>query len=222
MMQSYPDILEADGIHLSFDGRTILSSIYIRCETGKVTGLLGRNGEGKTCLMNIIYGRLQAESSSVRLNEGHLRDAWKQPHRLRFAPQFHFIPAAFTLRRVFSDLEVNFLRFCEFFPEFEGCGGDRLGSLSGGHRRLVEIYTILCSQTMFVLLDEPFSHVMPVHVETLLKVIRREKADKGILLSDHLYSEVVGASDDLYMLTGGNLAAVPEAEELRWEKASEG
>ena len=47
--------LEIDSIQFEFNGRKILSDIYLQCETGKITGLLGKNGEGKSCLMNIIY-----------------------------------------------------------------------------------------------------------------------------------------------------------------------
>ncbi|MGS0014500.1 ATP-binding cassette domain-containing protein, partial [Escherichia coli] len=56
-------ILEADGIQLSFYERKILSGIYLQCETGKITGLLGRNGQGKSCLMKIMFGSLPAEKS---------------------------------------------------------------------------------------------------------------------------------------------------------------
>ena len=45
--------LEADGIQLAFDERKILTDIYIKCQTGRITGLLGRNGQGKSCLMEI-------------------------------------------------------------------------------------------------------------------------------------------------------------------------
>ena len=48
--------LEADGIQLDYNGRKILSDIYLKCETGKIIGLLGRNGCGKSSLMKIIYG----------------------------------------------------------------------------------------------------------------------------------------------------------------------
>ena len=53
--------LEVNSIQLEFDGRRILSDIYIKCETGKITGLLGRNGQGKSCLMKIMYGDLKCE-----------------------------------------------------------------------------------------------------------------------------------------------------------------
>lgn len=207
-------ILEADGVYLNLGGRNILSSVYIRCETGRVTGLLGRNGEGKTCLMNIIYGRIEAESRSVRLNGAPFYNGWKQPGHLRYAPQFHFIPGVFSLKRVFRDLNIDFSRFSNYFPEFKDHYRRRMRALSGGHRRLVEIYTILCSETEFAMLDEPFSHVMPLHVETLLEVISHEKANKGILLSDHLYREVFAASDDLYFLEGGHLIPLQEQNEL--------
>jgi ABC-type cobalamin/Fe3+-siderophores transport system ATPase subunit len=46
--------LEAESIQLEFGSRQILSSIYLKCETGKITGLLGRNGAGKSCLMKIM------------------------------------------------------------------------------------------------------------------------------------------------------------------------
>ena len=68
-------ILEADGIQLAFDNRKILLSIYLKCETGNITGLLGKNGTGKSCLMRIIHSSLYCESSiridgkSIKNNE---------------------------------------------------------------------------------------------------------------------------------------------------------
>lgn len=61
--------LEADSILLEYGLRKILSDVYIKCETKKITGLLGRNGEGKTSLMNIIYGSLKPENQFVQINK---------------------------------------------------------------------------------------------------------------------------------------------------------
>ncbi|HZI00856.1 MAG TPA: ATP-binding cassette domain-containing protein, partial [Flavisolibacter sp.] len=55
--------LEVDSIQLNFGEIKILSDIYIKCETGSITGLLGRNGQGKSCLMRVIHGSLPAEKS---------------------------------------------------------------------------------------------------------------------------------------------------------------
>jgi len=77
--------LEADSIQLEFDGRSILSDIYLKAETGKITGLLGRNGAGKSCLMKIIYGSLKSEKS-IRIDGYAQHEALKQTGLLRYLP----------------------------------------------------------------------------------------------------------------------------------------
>ncbi len=62
--------LEVDGVILEFNSKRILQDVYLKSESGKVTGLLGRNGSGKSCLMKIIYGELVPNDKSVRI-DGH-------------------------------------------------------------------------------------------------------------------------------------------------------
>ncbi|MDB5190710.1 MAG: hypothetical protein JWQ96_273 [Segetibacter sp.] len=102
--------LEVDSIQLDFGNRRILSSIYLKCETGKITGLLGRNGQGKTSLMNIIYGSLKCEKS-VQFDNTACYEAFKRPDLLLYLPQFNFIPQSLSLRRVFKDFELNYASF---------------------------------------------------------------------------------------------------------------
>src|SRR5260221_13491758 len=103
-------ILEADGIQLEFDGRKILSDIYVQCKTGKITGLLGRNGTGKSCLMKIIYGSLKVEKS-IRIDKQSKNEAFKQPGLLVYLPQFNFIPSSLSLKRIFKDFEIDYAPF---------------------------------------------------------------------------------------------------------------
>jgi ABC-type multidrug transport system ATPase subunit len=70
--------LEADNILLEFGLRQVLSDIHIHCRTGEITGLLGRNGQGKTCLMKILYGDLNASSYSVRFDNISDRQAFRK------------------------------------------------------------------------------------------------------------------------------------------------
>src|SRR3954471_9444247 len=102
--QSLPmkHILEADSIQLAFGERTILSDVYLKCETGKITGLLGRNGQGKSCLMKIIHGTMPLEKS-VRFDKQSHYQPFKRPDLLLYLPQFNFIPKQLNLTRVFKD-----------------------------------------------------------------------------------------------------------------------
>jgi len=213
--------LEADGIELFFGTRKILSDIYIKAETGTITGLLARNGEGKTSLMNIIYGNLKANIRSVRFDDQSTPEAFKKPDLLTYLPQFNFIPASLTLQRVFKDFEIPFSDFEYDFPEFKNRQHEKISELSGGQRRLTEVYLLIKSKTQFTMLDEPFSHVMPLHLQQLSILITREKQHKGFIITDHLYKHITDISDNIYVLKDGkthHIKTMEEIEELGYAK----
>jgi ABC-type lipopolysaccharide export system ATPase subunit len=195
--------LEADSIELNFGTWTILKDIYITCETGKITGFLGRNGEGKSCLMNIICGNLEPQNKSIRVNNKAALNIGRQPDLLKHLPQFNFIPKSLSLRRVFRDYQIDFSCFEKDFPELGVKCDSLIKNLSGGQIRIIELYIILRSKTKFVILDEPFTHIMPVHVEQIKKIINEEKMNKGIIITDHVYQHVLDLSDYLYVLVNG-------------------
>jgi ABC-type lipopolysaccharide export system ATPase subunit len=207
--------LEVDSIILEFGNHRVLQDVYFTNETGKVTGILGRNGCGKSCLMNIIYGVLPTNDKSIRIDGKAIFDGYRNPELFRYLPQFNFIPKDFRISRIFSDFGLDFAQFVSRFPEFEKYHSFRLGMLSGGERRIIEIYAILTSETKFCMLDEPFSHIMPLHVETLKNIIIEEKQNKGIIITDHLHRYITEISDQLYVITNGKAHLTKEIGELR-------
>ncbi|WP_214226070.1 ATP-binding cassette domain-containing protein [Pedobacter sp. B4-66] len=208
--------LEVDSVFLEFGERRILSDIYLKCETGKITGLLGRNGNGKTCLMNIIYGNLNPNSKSIRFDDLTVLAAYKRPDLLLYLPQFNFIPQTLSLKRVFADFELDFSEFESRFPEFKSRNSSSLKSLSGGNRRLVEVYIVLKAKSKFAMLDEPFSHLSPVMIEAVMELMNEEKMNKGLLITDHMFRNIIEISDSLYVLTGGKTHLTKEVEELEF------
>jgi lipopolysaccharide export system ATP-binding protein len=208
--------LEADSIFLEFGSRKILSDIYLKCETGKITGLLGRNGNGKTCLMNIIYGNLNANSKSIRFDDLTVQAAYKRPDLLLYLPQFNFIPQTLTLKRIFADFDLDFFEFENRFPDFKSKYKSTLKSLSGGNRRLVEVYIVLKAKSKFAMLDEPFSHLSPIMIESIMELMNEEKKNKGLLVTDHMFRNIIEISDHLYVLTGGKTHLTKAVEELEF------
>ena len=191
---------EVDSILLEFGARRILSNIYLKCETGKVTGILGRNGQGKTCLMNVVYGNLNPISKSIRFDDITIFQAFKRPDLLTYLPQFEFIPSHLTLKRIFSDFDLEFSDFEIKFPEFSTKFKSSIKTLSGGQRRLIEVYVIIKSKSQFSMLDEPFSHLMPIQIEKVTELLESEKSKKGFLITDHMFRYVTEISDYLYVL----------------------
>ena len=208
--------LEVDSVYLEFNGRRILSDIYVRCETGKITGLLGRNGNGKSCLMNVIYGNLKASSQSVRIDDEHVPNAYQRPDLLLNLPQFNFIPKNLSLKRIFSDFNVDYSSLELVFPEFKSKYKTAIKDLSGGQGRLIEIFLLLKKSSRFVMLDEPFSHLSPIHIEVVKELIQQEKANKGFLITDHMFRHIVQICDDLYVLADGKMHLTKDVQELEF------
>lgn len=195
-------VLEIDSVQLEFGGKKILSNIYLQCKTGSITGLLGKNGQGKSCLMRIIYGNLKCEKS-VRFDHTSIVESFKRPDLLVYLPQFNFIPKSLSIRRVFQDFGLQYGEFQNKFSEFTTRDKSTLGSLSGGERRLIELYAIVKSTSQFAMLDEPFTHLNPLQIEKAKKMLIDEKANKGLLITDHMYRHVIDICDSLYVLTNG-------------------
>lgn len=206
--------IEADSVMLDLGGRRVLQDVYICCETGHICGILGRNGSGKSSLLRIIYGDLRATDQSVRIEGEALLDRFRRPEEMRYLPQHHFIPKSLILKAVLDDFELEPADFFRAFPGFDKHYNSSMQSLSGGERRVLELYAVLMSHTRFCLLDEPFSHIMPLHVDTFKELLTQEKANKGILLTDHQYRHVTELSDVFYLISQGKTHRVSGVGDL--------
>ena len=118
------------------------------------------------------------------------------------------------LERALGDFGLQREDLERWFPEFISLRGTRIGELSGGEQRILECFIILRSPARFILLDEPFSQIAPLHVATLQTLIRQEKATKGILLTDHMYRHVTGIADRLYVMADGQAYPCENDEDL--------
>lgn len=208
------NILEIDSVILEFDNKKILQDVYIKIETDSITGLLGRNGSGKSCLMNIIYGKLIPTEKSVRLNKKYNSKRYFSEKILTYLPQFNFIPKSLTIERVFTDYKIDFDGFLNYFPEFKKYYKTKIKQLSGGEQRIIEIYVILVSDTKFCMLDEPFSQVMPKHIDTIKRIIISEKKRKGIIITDHLFEHIIDICNEIYVINNGKTILTKSIDDI--------
>lgn len=131
-----------------------------------------------------------------------------------YLPQFNFIPNRLSLKRIFKDYEIDFKEFEIIFPFYQSKSSFQ--SLSGGQRRIVEIYIISKSKTQFAILDEPFSHLSPIKIEEVKQFIVEEKINKGFLITDHMYQHVLDISDDIYVLADGKTHLINDIQEIKY------
>lgn len=207
-------ILEIDNVELYFKNKTILNGIYLKAETGKVTGILGSNGCGKSCFLQIIFGSLKPKYKLIRIDNSPILKPLFQTNLVKYLPQHALIPKNLSLKHIFKLYDVEWQEFITIFEEFKLCEPFKSKQLSGGQIRLVETYIILKSPSKIILLDEPFSHLAPLHIEKISTIIEEEKANKAIIITDHFYHSIIESSDNIYLLKNGATKLIDNLLEL--------
>ena len=201
-MQSVNRLL-VDSVHLEFDKLQVLQSAFITAQTGRVTGVLGRNGCGKSCLFKCIMGGIKPQNIFVRFNDEPETDYAHIGKRVKYLPQNVFMPTNMPLGEAFDLYEVDYNGLVAFDNKFHTYERMTSGQLSGGEVRIAEMYMVLNSDAEFCILDEPFSNVAPKYVEMMQDLIQTHKTTKGIIISDHMYEQVMDMTDDLFLLRDG-------------------
>ncbi|OYW76108.1 MAG: hypothetical protein B7Y37_10670 [Sphingobacteriia bacterium 28-36-52] len=205
--------LEADGIQLQFGNRIILSDVYLSCAKGSIIGLLGRNGSGKSCLLQAIFGILACEKS-IRINRVSCNEAYKNPSLISYLPQFHFIPNSLSLKDIFEVYALDYSIFELQFPLLQIPINQIFRNLSGGEKRLIEIYIIVESTAKFALLDEPFTFLNPIQIDAIKSYIKSKTTTKGFVISDHLYKHILDISDTNYVLANGKTHLIKQFSDI--------
>lgn len=205
--------LIVDSVVVRFGQKTVLSGGYITSETGMVTGLLGRNGAGKSCMFRALMGGLRVENVMVSIDEMPVN---RQiiGHSIKYLPQGRLLPESLKLSRAFELYGVNYWSFVSRFPKYSRFHDSAIWELSGGEARLAELCLVLLSEAPFYILDEPFSQIDPVNIEAVQELIREKAQDHGIIITDHNYEAISSVADILFVIADGYTAPVHSREDL--------
>ncbi len=205
--------LIVDSVVVRFGDKTVLSGGYITSETGMVTGLLGRNGAGKSCMFRALMGGLRVENVMVSMDEKPV-DRQVIGRFIRYLPQGRLLPESISLHRAFELYGVNYWSFVNRFPKYSRFYDSHIWELSGGEARLVELYLILLSEAPCYILDVPFSQIDPVSIESVQELIRERSKDHGIIVTDHNYEAISSVADNLFVIADGYTNQVLSREDL--------
>ena len=205
--------LIVDSVVVRFGERTVVSGGYITARTGRVTGLLGRNGAGKSCMFRALMGGLKVEYVCVHMDEKPV-DINQIGWTVKYLPQGRMIPDGLTLKEAFQLYQVDFWAFVIRFPKYAGKYHTRLWEMSGGEARLAELYLVLMAEAPFCILDEPFSQIDPVHIEAVQQLILEKSREKGIIVTDHNYEAISTVADQLFVLSDGYTHPVESRDDL--------
>jgi ABC-type multidrug transport system ATPase subunit len=210
------DLLEVDSVSMSYNHSRILSDIFFQCKTGDITGFLGRNGTGKSTLLKIIFGVLEADSKFIRINGKVYACPYKTKGLLCYLPQHDFLPKYATVEKIVTlygnDTDA-------FFEDafLEKIRKSKIAHLSGGELKYLQVKLLISTDSKFLLLDEPFSGVSPMVIEHIKKLLTAASKTKGIILTDHDYRNVLDVANQYWLMVNGGIRAVTNKKLLiKW------
>lgn len=206
--------LVAESIRKHHGNQVILNDIFISCKPGEIVGLFGRNGSGKSTLLKIIFGTINADFKYIAIDGKKIDDKYKHSHFIKYLPQDNFLPNHICIKEIIKCfcIKEEIRSFCED-PFINSVLNKRANHLSGGERRILEIMLLINSEATYLLLDEPFNGISPVNVE-FIKGIISETKDKGIIITDHNYQDVIDISSQMILLDQGNTKKIVKIDEL--------
>jgi branched-chain amino acid transport system ATP-binding protein len=225
-------LLSVQGLSAGYGEAVVLSEVSFCIEPGQTLALLGRNGVGKTTLINTLAGATRLHAGEISLGGVRIEQfaSFKRVTSLLgggigWVPQERNIFKSLTVHENLSSV-YRFQtgpkawspeRVYEFFPRlFER--RDNLGSqLSGGEQQMLAVARALVVNPRLLLLDEPLEGLAPIIVEELLKAIRwitREEGLSAIIVEQHPQM-ILAISDIAIILERGSIVHRENAASLR-------
>ncbi|MFV8226450.1 ATP-binding cassette domain-containing protein [Christiangramia aquimixticola] len=206
--------LHIDSIRKTYHGKLILSDIFLTCKKGETVGLLGRNGSGKSTLLKIIFGIEDAENKFVKVNGKVLTSFADSSSLINYLPQDNFLPKEIKVHNIIRlflpPKRRNQLLNNDFIKPLLS---RKFKVLSGGEKRILEVLLLLNSEADYILLDEPFNGISPINRDFIIKILNDEK-NKGFIVTDHDYENVLKVADKILLLKDGLLKEISKEKEL--------
>ena len=203
-------LLEFESVSVGYDNHEVVGNVNIFIEEGEVVALLGRNGAGKTTILNTASGLVPALSGAVRVFERSV-DV-RRPHRNARRGMGHVSEgrSLFTQMSVGENLRAGASRRVEgyamdLFPALATMATRRAGLLSGGEQQMLAIARALMSQPKLLLVDELSMGLAPLVARDIHQQLRKIAHEfcVGIFLVEQYVPLALGTADRAYVLGQG-------------------
>lgn len=221
-------MLRLEGVHTYYGTGHILQGVDFEVPQGTITGILGRNGVGKTTTVRTIMGLTPPREGNIYLRDTNIA-RWS-PHRIARAG-VAYVPEG---RMIFPDLTVvenidvgkrvepktwTVSRLFELFPGLAERKYNKGGQLSGGEQQMLAVARALVTDPEVILLDEPSQGLAPLVVRELSKVIiQLSKENVTVLLVEQNLRLAEILSDRISIMVKGRIVFDAPIDEFQKNK----
>lgn len=216
-------ILEVKNLCKSFDNKKIIDDVTFSIESGKIVGLLGKNGSGKTTILKMINDLLTIDSGEILVNGEKIGEKTKEV--ISFLPERTYLESDYTVSQIFTFFE-------EFYKDFDRPKAEELlkdldldincslSKMSKGMKEKVQLILVMSRKAKLYILDEPLGGVDPATRDYIMQTILSNLQDASMIITTHLVSDIEKILDEVIFIDKGKIVLTGNAEELKNKEKS--
>lgn len=213
------DLLEINHLYKSYDSKNVLCDINLKVKQGKIIGLLGKNGTGKSTLIKLINDLLVPDKGNIKVNGKAIGVESKKI--ISYLPERTYLNKNMTVLEVinyFRDFYDNFdsAKAIKLLQDLKLDVNQRLSKMSKGMQEKVQLVLVMSRKAKLYILDEPLGGVDPATRDYILDTILNNFSDDAsIIISTHLISDIERILDEVIFIDNGKIIIQSDADNLR-------
>ena len=213
------ELLEIKNLNKSFDNKEILKDINITISTGRIVGLLGKNGVGKSTLIKLINDLLTPTSGEILIKGNKIGVETKKiisylPERTYLNKQMKVSEVISYFEDFYTDFDSNKAK--KLLKDLDLDINQKLSKMSKGMQEKVQLVLVMSRNADLYVLDEPLGGVDPATRDYILDTILSNfNENASVIISTHLISDIEKILDEVVFIDKGQIVLQSDADKLR-------
>lgn len=218
------ELLECKKLSKSFDNKKILKDVNLIIPRGKIIGLLGKNGQGKTTLLKLINDLLTPTSGEVLIEGKHPGVESKRiisylPERTYLDKEMKVIDTLNYFKEFYDNFDIDKAK--KLLKDLDLDINYKISKMSKGMQEKLQLILVMSREADLYILDEPLGGVDPATRDYILDTILSNfKEGSSVIISTHLISDIERILDEVIFIDKGKIILTASADELREKEKS--
>ena len=207
-MNQYP-LVYLDHVTKNYGQAVALMDVSLNIQPGRIIGLLGPNGSGKTTIIKLINGLLQPSLGNIYIHGQLPSPASKKvvsylPDTTYLNENMNIVDAIRYFQDFYADFNVQ--RAYQLLNDLHLLPNQKLNSLSKGNKEKVQLILVMSREADLYVLDEPIGGVDPAARDYILRtIIQNRRPNSSVLISTHLIADIEQVLDEAIFINQGRI-----------------
>lgn len=212
-------LLECKHLYKEFDDKQILKDINLKIPRGKIIGLLGKNGAGKTTFIKLINDLLTPTSGKIIIDGENPGVHSKE--MIAYLPERTYLDKEMTIKQAITYFEEFYTNFdaqkaIKLLKDLNLDVNKKISKMSKGMQEKLQLILVMSRNAKLYILDEPLGGVDPATRDYILDTILSNFSDgASVIISTHLIADIERILDEVIFMNDGEIILTSPADELR-------